>query len=191
MDKKIAENLINELERHSGIIRPNRDLFFNVLSSADVPESSRFYEVLPSNKQLLEESSRYHYLSLRRVLRNKNAKDYQLSKLKSVYEIITSELRMFSSDALSRKVRTNKDLINMMGECEHPFSLLGKFQTWDYDNSEGKLYSITKPILVIPEVEDMKLIYDWENENTTYKKEIGGFFLRYQKRIKPQEYFFQ
>ncbi len=189
MDEEVAESLISEFERHSGIIRPDRDFFLNILLSADVPGSSRFYEVLPGNGQLLEEFSCHHYLSLRRVLKNKNAKNYSLSKWKSIYGTIASELGIFSSDALSRKIRTNKDLMNIMAKCEHPFSLLGKLQTWHYQNARGESFSTTKPILVIPKSENISKILDWEEKNTTYRKEIGSFFLRYQKRIKPEEYF--
>jgi len=82
MDKKIAETLVNEFERKVRIVRPDKKLFFDVLVSADVPESSRFYEFLPDEKQYVQEAGRYHHLSLRRVLRNANAKDYQLSQWK-------------------------------------------------------------------------------------------------------------
>ena len=47
MDEKIAEELVNELGRHGGLVIPDDNLFLNVLVSTDVPDSSRFYEVLP------------------------------------------------------------------------------------------------------------------------------------------------
>ena len=128
MDKNIAEGLVNELGRHSGIVTPERELFLDVLVSTDVPESSRFYEVVPDNQQLVQETGRYHYLSLRRVLRNGNARDYQLSQWKKAYEAVASVFGAYSSDVLSRNLRANRDLVEMMAECRETFSLLGKFQ---------------------------------------------------------------
>ena len=88
MDKEVVKNLVSELKRHSEIVIPDDQLFSKMLISTDVSESSRFYEELPDKRQLVEETGRYHYLSLRRILRNKNAKNYKLSKLKRIYEKI-------------------------------------------------------------------------------------------------------
>lgn len=188
MDIKIAESLLSELGRHSGIVTPDRRLFLDILVSTDVPESSRFYEGLPDKQQLVQETGRYHFLSLRRVLRNRNARSYQLSQWKKAYESITSVFGAYSSDALSRNLRTNRDLVEMMAECREPFSLLGKFQTYDFDNPDETLYMVTQPVLVIPGAKDTKSICDWETANTIYEKEVG-LFLRHPKRISPQKYF--
>ncbi len=187
MDRKIAETLVSELGRHEGLVTPDKGLFLDVLISADVPESSRFYEVLPDKQQLVDETGRYHYLSLRRVLRNRNARHYQLSQWKKTYEAIVSAFGAYSSDALSRNLRADKTLVEMMARCEEPFSLLGKFQTYDFDNPDETLFILTRPVLVIPGAKDTKPIYDWEKANTRYEKEVG-VFLRHPKRIKPQEY---
>ena len=187
MERSLAESLIDELTKHLGIINPDKDLFLNILTSAEVPESSKFYEVLPNKQQLVEERKRYHYLSLRKVLRNRNAKENQLSLWKSKYESIASAFGICSSDVLSRNLRVNKDLIEMMDECKEPFSLLGEFQTYNFDNHDETLFIITRPVLVIPSVENRKP-YNWENANTKYEKEVGVIF-RHSERIKPQEYF--
>ncbi|MEA3248197.1 MAG: hypothetical protein U9Q73_00665 [Nanoarchaeota archaeon] len=190
MDRKIAKTLVDELEKHGSLVTPDRKLFLNELVSAYIPESSKFYEVLPGEKQSVQESGRYHYLSLRRILRNGNAKDYQLSQGKKTYEAIASAFGAYSSDTLSRNLRSDGTLVEMMARCDEPFSLLGKFQSYDFDNPGGALFVVTRPVLVIPNAKDMKPIHDWEEANTTYEKEVGLFF-RHPKRIKPQEYLSQ
>lgn len=188
MDRKIAERLINELSKHSEIVSPDRKLFLDILISTDIPESSRFYEQLPDKRQLVEETDRYHYLSLRRVLRNRNARDYRLSQRKKNYEAVASALGLYSSDVLSRNLRVNKDLVEIMAECQEPFSLLGKFKTYDHGNPDETLFVVTRPILVIPNVENREPIYAWEKANTIYEKEIRTFIIPIAKKIKPQEY---
>jgi hypothetical protein len=190
MDRKVAETLVSELGRQVRIVTPDNELFLDVLVSADVPESSRFYEVLPDKQQLVQEIGRYHYLSLRRVLRNGNARDYQISQWKKAYEAIASAFGAYSSDALSRNLRADGTLVDMMARCEEPFSLLGKFQLYDFDNPDETLFIVTRPVLVIPGAKDMNPIHDWEEANTTYEKEVGLLF-RHPKRIKPQEYLSQ
>jgi hypothetical protein len=190
MDKDVAEKLLNELGRHGGIVIPDYQLFLDVLISTDIPECSRFYECLTDKQQLVQETGRYHYLSLRRVIRNVNAKDYQLSQWKKMYEAVASAFGVYSSDSLSRNLRANSTLVEIMARCEEPFSLLGKFQSYNFDNPDETLFVVTRPVLVIPGLKDLEPIYDWEEKNTTYEKEVGLMgFLPILKRIKPQEYF--
>ena len=80
-------------------------------------------------------------------------------------------------------MRANKNLVEIMARNDHPFSLLGKLQTYDFGNPDEDLFVITKPVLVIPGAEDSKLIDDWEEANTTYEKEIDLFFLKYNRKI--------
>ena len=186
MDQEIAATLVDTLKRHSWIIPPNREIFMKVLTSTEVPDSSRFYEKLPDNEQLLKETDRYHKLSLRMVLRNRNAKDYRLSPLKKIWEDWTSTLGIYSSEVLSRNLRANSDLIDMMAASEHPFSLLGKQKTYDYSNAREDLFRATRPVLVIPGQSDIIAILDWENANIIYEKNVHTPF---PKRIRPQEYY--
>ncbi len=187
MEREIAERLVNELGNHSRIISPDKKLFLDVLVSTDIQESSRFHEVLQDKQQLAEESDSYYSLSLRRILRNSNAKRYKLSQWKKAYESFISTFSFYSSDSLSRNLRADKGIIEMMAECKEPFSLLGKFKTYDFDNSEETLFVVTRPVLVIPGVRDTNRIYGWEEANTIYEKEVGIF--RNLKKIKPHEYF--
>ena len=187
MYKEEANILVDSLKKHSGIIPPNSEMFFDILVNAYIPKSSRFYESLPDKQQLLEETNRYHYLSLRRVLRNRNARNYQLSGLKQAYEAIASALKIYSSDVLSRRLRADKELVEMMAESRHPFSLLGKFQTYDYDNPDERLFIETRPVLVIPDAKDITKILKWEEANIVREEEVWPF--RHRIKIKPQEYF--
>jgi len=190
MDREIAGKLVKELKKHRGLIAIDEELFLDVLVSSEVPKSSRFYEKLPYKQQAVEESNRYYYFSLRRLLRNRRAKDYQLSRWKKSYEAIASTFGIYSSDALNRNLRTDSTLIDMMAICEEPFSLLGKFQTYDFDNPNETLFIVTRPVLIIPGAKDMEKIYNWEEANTTYEKEVRLMgFLPTQKRIPSQEYF--
>ncbi|MFH1073074.1 MAG: hypothetical protein V1743_06620, partial [Nanoarchaeota archaeon] len=132
MDKRVAQFLCDELSRHPKIIKPDTALFLDLLIAADIPESKRFYEILPEHAQLVQETDQYFYLSLRRILRNKNARNYHLHGWKKAYETGASALRMYSSDALTRNLRTDEDIVELMATCEQPFSLLGKFETYDY-----------------------------------------------------------
>ena len=109
MDEEIAQKLLDELGKHRSIVRPNNQLFLDILLSTDVSESSRFHEALPDRSQFVEENGFYYSLSLRRILRNKNAQNYQPLLWKKADGSIASALGFYSSDALSRNLRSNKD----------------------------------------------------------------------------------
>ena len=187
MEELLAEQLVAELSRHPGIIPPDKPMFLTMLVSANIPASSRFYEELPDTSQLREYTQKYHYLSLRRVLRNRNAKECQLNTWKKTYEMLASTLGLYSSDVLSRNVRTDKMLIDMMAAAKHPFSVLGKLETYDYDNPTETLLRMTRPVLVIPEAENIGAIVQWEIAQTTYEVEVG-LFLRCFKQVSQRRY---
>jgi len=179
MDKTIAENLIVELSKHPRIIPLDKDFFIKILISMDVPESSRFYENLPDKEQTLQDGDNFYLLSLRRILRNNNAQDYKMSKWKNIYKSIISSSGAYSSDVLTRNLRADKDLVKIMSECEQPFSLLGKFKSYDINNSYNGISTIIRPILVIPGAMDSVL--KWEEANIIYDKE--GLFLNGPSRL--------
>lgn len=187
MEREVAEVLIDGLENHPEIIPPDRSLFMNTLTSTKVPASSRFYVELPDTQQIVQDAERHHYLSLRRVLRNRNAEKRQQSLLKQTYEVLAALVGVYSSDILARRLREDKGLVDMMARSRHPFSLLGKFQTYDLV-SPAVLFIVTRPVLVIPDAEDVSKILAWERANTTYEKE-SGFLFRHTKRVQAQEYF--
>ncbi len=189
MDRQFAERLVRELAKHGAIVVPNNKLFLDELISTDIPESSRFYEALPNKPYRVEEDGRMHYLSLRRVLRNRNAMDYKLSELKKAYESIGALVGAYSSDALTRNLRANLALLEMMSNCEEPFSLLGKFKTYDFENSKQSVFVVSRPVLIIPGAKDAEPILSWEEANTSYKKEVRLGFFSAEKIIKPREYF--
>mgnify|MGYP001595564745 FL=1 len=76
MEKNLATQLIQQLEKIPEIPWINADFFGKILFSTIILDSSKFYEESPEEKQLFEEkgASRYYYFSLRRILRNKNIK---------------------------------------------------------------------------------------------------------------------
>ena len=187
MDHRLAENLLDELAKHPEIVRVDRDLFLGVLKVAEIPESSRFHEDLPDKQQLAEGLDRYAYFSLRRVLRNRNAENYRLSAWKNTFEAVMSAFGAYSSDVLTRKIRADGEIVDMMARNEHPFSLLAKCKTYDFGNSEGRLFVVTRPVLVIPGVKDIDRILAWEEDNTAYEEEVRNFFPT-NRRIRREDY---
>ena len=187
----LAESLVDELEKHRAIISPDRNIFLDVLVATNVPESSRFHEELPETRQLLTEDAncRYHYLSLRRILRNRNVRMSSISGIKAaVCDALSSAFGMYSSDVLSRKLRTDPELVGLMARCEAPFSLLGKFQTYDYNNPDETLFVATRPVLIIPGASDSANVLNWEQANTIYESEQGIPPFTWMKRVAPEEY---
>jgi len=190
MEKEIAAMLVQGLSGHSGIIPVDKDKLVDLLVSADIPDSSRFYERLPDNSQLMDETGRNHYLSLRRILRNNRAEGYEIPLWKNAFNNAIKSCSSYSSDTLCRSMRTNKALVKAMSESESPFSLLGKLETLDFENPDKPLYIVTSPILVIPGEGDIKPIREWEDANTKY--EIEGrvlFGVRIRMKIPAEDYF--
>ncbi len=185
MDRDVAEHLLSEFERQFTMVRVDENKFLNVLLNTHVPESTRFYEEVPLNEQQIEESSQYHYLSLRRVLRNRNTEGYRITPLKQLWEKFTHSRGIYSSNVLSRNLRADKVLAEIMYKNKSPFSLLGKFES--YDISGEDLRVITRPVLIIPDVKSREIIDRWEEANKIYEEE-RGFLFKSRVRISPQEY---
>ena len=188
MDKDIAQNLFNELSKHEGIIKPEESIFLNMLDNFEIKDSSRFYEDFPNIEQVLNNNSEaYSSLSLRRIIRNKNAVNYQLKGLKKIGAEICDKLNIYSSTILLRKLREDESIIGLMEESSkkgNPFSLLGKFENYDYGNPKEILYISRTPILIIPEITNHSIIKEWEDNKTKYSKQ--EYF--WEKKISKKEY---
>ena len=189
MDQKTVSVLVDGLSQHSGIITPDRRAFTKTLLGVGVPNSKRFYEDLPEREQVIQEDSRYHRLSLRRILRNENARDYRLNPLTQAWEAVLSFVGAYSSDSLTRSIRADPELVEMMARSPHPLSLLGNLRTYDYDNPDEHLFVISRPVLVIPGATDTAHILSWENVNTIFEEEVGIGPLKHTRRIRPDKYF--
>jgi len=177
MDKNLAEKLVDELERHPRISGISKDKCIDLLVPTKISRLDKSYENIPENDQLLKGVyfDSYSYLSLDKVLRNGYFGIYKLSFLKD--------------NALVRDLKNNKDLINIMSQCEHPFSLLGKLETYDLEDTVDRdLFIIKRPILVVPEIKDMKKVLEWEDKNIRHYKEVGFSPFRHLKRISRAEY---
>lgn len=193
MNEDLTNILIEELLQNPGIkavhnFTPKIYLFKEVLMSDISEQSERFYEKLPHKSQTLVESEmRYYSLSLRRLLRNRNAKDFELTPTKAAYERLLSKLGIYSSDAMTRSLRLDQDIVNMMSACEHPFSVLGKLQTYEIGR-ENVLLRRTRPILLIADSGrgDRARIESWETANQKYEEEKG--ILSTFKPIRHDEY---
>jgi len=198
MKRKLAERLVNGLEEHPNIIRPDREKFIDILEKTNVPESERFYEHISGAEQPLPQYNRCYSLSLTRILRNRQAEEeYQIPILKEIYDIFISTLRrigdgkirIYDSNALSRKIRTDIDLVKMMTKSNHPYSLLGKFETRDRDfKNPDKSLIETRPVLVIPGAKNIEYILDWEKAHTIHEEESRFLFFEKRKIIEAQEH---
>ena len=190
--REIAERLVESLKNHPGIIPINKIKFIELLTSVEIdPTSKKFYIELPDDdkyQQLLQESRKYYYLSIRRILINKNA-DYRVSVVKKIWGNLVAKKR-WSSNVFSRSLRLNTKIAKFLAENKSQFSLLAKLQVYDYDNEDEMLFVESKPILVVlnAQEEEIKTITEWEKNNILYEKEIGFLFFRYLKRISLKKY---
>ncbi|MBI2650603.1 hypothetical protein HYX04_04780 [Candidatus Woesearchaeota archaeon] len=180
MDKNLAERLVSELENHPPLtpnVLPDRAYFIDLLASTDVPPSKQFYEEVKSNQIYIpgHDSDQHHFLSIRRVLRNHLASDYELSKIKEVYEWVVSNLGIHDSDIWTRKLRASEELVKMMTQSAvkhgQPYSLLGKLETFE---DVPKTVEVT-PLVVILFAQDLQKITEWENSNARpYRDTLFG-----------------
>ncbi len=185
MDKSTAEPLMDAFGKHFTAFKPDREMFLSMLLAQPVPDSSRFYEKLPDNRQVFEEdNTRYHCLSLRRILRNMNARAFMPHPVKAAIDDFFKRIGVYSSHSLTRSIRANNDLVRLLDTSEYPCSLLGKFETYDYGNPDEVLYIAKRPILIIPGAEGFEDVLKWEEEHTEYYRES----LLRNKRISKQEY---
>ncbi|MBI4162476.1 MAG: hypothetical protein HY513_02240 [Candidatus Aenigmarchaeota archaeon] len=188
MDEYVADALLDKLSGHQGLMPLDRAKFQHLLIAANVPDSSRFYDDLSGHSQAfpaiqqIEDDRRYGRFSLRRILRNRNVRDYRLSTPKRALETVLAAFGTYSSDSLSRSIRANKHVVELMAICPYPFSLLGKLETFDYGNTDERLFRVIRPILVIPGTQDDAPVYRWEDVSTKYHEAGWLGFSRTTKR---------
>lgn len=188
MDRKVVERLIAELEIHpplTPIVLSNKSYLLDLLISTDMPVSRRFYEEVAPNQVSIQDdaTSQYHSFSIRRVLRNNQARGYRLSGLKRLYEGALGAFGIHDSDVLTRRLRGDRDLVRMMTEAaQHgqPHSLLAKFETFD----ELSRKVATRPLVIIPDASPER-ISSWETANTTYGRDTSHGMVK----ISGRQYF--
>src|SRR5574341_1538563 len=110
MESTIASKLVKAFEEQFKTAKIDTKFFLEMLVAAEIPESSRFSEELPGKQQVINEGDRYHYLSLRRVLRNSNARNYELSGAKRIWAAALTAFGIYSSETLTRKIRGDSEL---------------------------------------------------------------------------------
>ena len=155
MKREIAEQLVESLSNHTGVIPVDKKKFIELLTSINIEPTSKFYAELPDDdnkyKQLLQESRKYHYLSIRRILINRNA-SYNVSLVKKIWGRLISKVS-WSSNVFTRSLRLNTKIVEILTESKDDFSLLAKLEIYDYDNNEA-LFVISKPILSVPKAKE-------------------------------------
>jgi hypothetical protein len=185
MDKSTAEPLMDAFEKHFTAFKPDREMFLPMLLSQPVPDSSKFYEKLPDNRQLMEEDdSMYYFLSLRRIIRNMNARAFMPGPVKTFFDGLLQKMGVYSSHSFTHSIKSSPDIVRLLDTSEYAFSLLGKLEIYEHGNPDDILYIAKKPVLIIPGAEGIEDVLKWEEENTQYYKES----LLTHKRISKQEY---
>lgn len=173
MEQNLAEMIIGELGKHHLLksqFPEYRQYFIDVLVSTEVPQSKRFYEEIKPNEITIRGSdeNQRHKLSLGRILRNELAEDYELSWIKAQYEALISSLGAFDYEVLARNIRMNKDLVKMMQQSKHDYSLLGRIDA--HEDFSGEVSVM--PILIIPNAMDLSKISVWESGNVIPREGI-------------------
>ncbi|MBI2541396.1 hypothetical protein HYV80_01680 [Candidatus Woesearchaeota archaeon] len=171
MDRNIAERLVAELESRSPlspeVLKKDRDKLIDLLASTDVPPSKKFYKEVKPNQIYIpgNDSDQHHFLSIRRVLRNDRAREYELSRAKQIYEVGLAALGIHDSDVWTRRLRTNKEIVRMMSQAmvQHgqPYTLVAKLETFEDVQKTVEIM----PLVVIPSAQDLQKIIGWEISN--------------------------
>ena len=176
MERAAAEQLFEGFSQHPIIkgLHPNSEIFLPLLKRKYMSDSSRFSEELPEKDQpIIESSEVYHKLSLRRVIRNRNAKKHEIGRVKAkAIRVISHIPFVYSSVNFARDLRTHPELIDLMDRCEYDFSVLGKVATYDSSGGENSsMIRTTRPILIIPSVDDMDKVLAWEGKEAYPERE--------------------
>ena len=191
MERLHAEHLIARLQDRVPIQIPHPDTLVDLLVHTDIPDSSRFCRVIPENWQTVTETNdqkcyyKYYQISIRRVLRNKNAELYSPSWVREFQEGLMDIFGIRSSDHITRKLREDASLVKSMRLAPHPYSLLAVMATYDFDNPDNQLFKVVRPVLVIPEFSS-DLVESWEIAHTNYFLEKG--LLRRLVAIPKEQY---
>lgn len=189
MERETVLELIEGFENRPFLLGFKKQRFIRILESVVIDfNSSRFFNRIEDEYEgIINEWKKYHCLSLRGVLINKNA-SREVSLLKQIFGDLARTIG-WSSKALSREVRLNKQLADALVQIKG-VSLLAKLRTFDYDNCHETLFVVTRPVLIVPKEipeEVAEVIRNWEEKNITYEEEVG-FLFRHLKKIACQRY---
>ena len=176
MGEKYVASLIDALANHPGMPTFNHSVFAEVLSMTPVHQSTRFYADVPSNPGITQRvevtSEQYTELSLRRVLRLFNLQPgYKLGLAKKLWGDCLSARGIFSSNALTRSLRADPDASKELFGSHHDYAVLAKLRTYSLTGQieTGEITPVSsKPIIIIPGIENMGAVLRWEDRNTVY-----------------------
>ncbi len=179
--------LLEALQEHPGILIPDTATFLSLLKQLEVPLSQFSQEIPDSERsqQFIPDTQKYHFVSLRRVLRNEHAKDKR-PWLQRFSGSLARHLSVYSSSDLTSSIQKDDELVALLMGSTSPYSLLGKFQTYDYDNPDETLFVITRPLLIIPSANYHVHVLNWESRHTMYEQERGVF--RNPKKVTLADY---
>jgi hypothetical protein len=202
--KKVADtSFLNE--------QVDYDFAIDQLGMTTMPENINGEDGLPARipyeiTHIKAEKGRFDYeLSLRRLVDPKNL-EYSPESFLDWFEVATvrNGLRIFHSNGLMKKLRSNKELVSLIQSVDEPSALFRvEFQddinfvnSYGFDNSRKPYYVVTLPVLAIPGKTDDALVANFARENAFYEKgwrtaqepTAKNLASRFKVRISAQEY---
>ena len=167
--------LVEELLKRPVLCSFDKEKFARLLENIKVGNSSKFHEEFPNETQRIDDCNFIYEFSLRKVLRNGNAKNYQFSKVKQIAASFASDLGIYSSSVLTRNLRADGEILGLMEKSAlmgNPFSLLGRLDFFECEIGGGVELERNRPVLIIPGIRgnEANVVYSWESRNTIYRR---------------------
>ncbi|MBD3247276.1 hypothetical protein GF378_01500 [Candidatus Pacearchaeota archaeon] len=193
MEEKYAQELVECLKKRSGLVSFDESQVLDSVKKTIIKPSSRFYEMIVSDMQTIYENDRYHYLFTSKILRNKNAQNYELSSSKRLAMDLAEKIGIHSSTHASRRLRLETGIpaiLKLAHNKGHPYSLLGRLDTYDVSQPDA-VYKRRKPFLITPGENKNPVILSWEDIETNYEVEKPHWFfplMRKSKKISEKKY---
>ena len=184
----IVQVLVDALAEQVPVHGIDTNPFKQILLNAEFPGEKEFMTKLPENEQFFHRNNgEYASLSLRRILRNRSADRHDASVVKRGLWTLGSSLGLYSSDAIVDRLVNDYLVRGHFEASPYPFTLIGKFSLFNFDNPEQTLYVARRPMVIVPEASNPALLRTWEMAHESYEKEVGVFFRKFRK-VSQREY---
>jgi hypothetical protein len=169
---------LKALVSHPGvpnITKPEQRLFTDLLVATEVHQSTKFYADIQGSQEVAIRlgvtPTQYSDLSLRRVLRLYNIEpEYKMNFIKRAWGDFLSTQEAFSSNALTRSLRADIEASKELLASPWPFAVLAKLKSYSTEHSQSPRAISSKPLIVIPGIEQMGAVLRWEDRNTVQHK---------------------
>ena len=121
------------------------------------------------------------------ILQNKNMDKCPLPHWKWIRGKSSTAFEEYDQKNVCAEIVMDPWIMSELRNCINPYSLICKLQKYDSSKKDGRLYTVTQPVIVIPGG-NAEAISAWEKEYTIHEKEIGIFPVRFNKKISQKEY---